>query len=370
MKIATQLLLNFLLNAIWQIAAIALAAAVGSYLLRSVTRFQHALWVFALMMSLAAPIGSAIFSSKDATLRAGAEQRTIVEPVLVVPREVAPVNLPVSPASVNRSVQVSERIAISIVAAFFILFAYRGARWFGAWLKTRAIRRSAFPVEISDELSAIAKQCGHAFRVRNFRIRGSSLIKTPATVGILKPIVILPEQLLTDGDRDALTAAIGHELAHVMRRDYLLNLTYELMLLPLSFQPAAVLMKRQITKTRELRCDEFVAERVLHHEVYARSLVRLAGWALPVNRRSQTIIVGIADADILEVRIMSLLKKTKSSLRRNLVLLIAAALLLAIPGVAAAAFAINFNIESKLQEPAREEQEKREMRSRREQEIK
>jgi len=109
---------------------------------------------------------------------------------------------------------------------------------------------------------------------------------------------------------------------------------------------------------------------LLHPEVYARSLVRLAGWALPINRRAQTIVVGIADADILEVRIMSLLKRTKSSLRRNIFLVVAAALLLAVPGVVAAAFAINFTIEPGFQEPSREAKERREKEERAGQEMK
>jgi TonB family protein len=57
---------------------------------------------------------------------------------------------------------------------------------------------------------------------------------------------------------------------------------------------------------------------------------------------------------------MSLLKRTKSSLRRNIVLVSAAALLLAVPGVVAAAFAINFTIEPGFQEPSREAKERRE----------
>ena len=57
---------------------------------------------------------------------------------------------------------------------------------------------------------------------------------------------------------------------------------------------------------------------------------------------------------------MSLLKRTKSSFRRNIFLVVAAALLLAVPGVVAAAFAINFNIEPSVQEPSREAKARRE----------
>src|SRR5205085_8377138 len=130
---------------------------------------------------------------------------------------------------------------------------------------------------------------------------------------------------------DVLTAAFGHELVHVQRRDYALNLLYELIYLPLSFHPALALVRRRIKQTRELRCDEVVAERLLDAHAYARSLVHLASSALPPCKPAETLTVGITDADILEVRIMSLLRKSRSSVRRSPWLLATACVLLALP---------------------------------------
>lgn len=178
-------------------------------------------------------------------------------------------------------------------------------------------------------------------------------------------MVILPAELVRDAGDDALTAAIGHELVHVRRRDYLLNLIYEIIFLPLSFHPAAALMRRRITQTRELRCDELVAELLLHPEVYARSLVQLAGSAMPFARRARTVTVGIADADILEVRIMSLLGRTKLSVRRNRFVLIASMVLLALPCAAAASFRFNVNVNRSLsQEPDNSRPNQRERKAR------
>jgi TonB family protein len=365
MRIVAQLFLNFLLNAIWQIAAIALAAGCGNYLLRPLTRFRHVMWVVALTMSLLLPLVSAVVSLRSES-RSAVTQQSTIEPVTTVPANIVWSDLPPAAARASSALHVSQRIAFGLFAAFLILAGYRSARLLRAWIKTRAIRRAALPFAPAENLRSIVQQCQKVFGVTRVRLLSSRLLKVPATVGIFDPLVILPEDLLADSDTDALTAAVGHEMVHVVRRDYLLNLIYELIFLPLSFHPAVALIKRQIIKTRELRCDELVAQRLLHPQVYARSLVRLAGWALPLNRRAQTIIVGMADADILEVRVMSLLKKTKSSLRRNILLVIAAAFLLAIPCVAAATFGVNFNIDpasASAQEPYGT-QEKKEMRDR------
>ena len=105
MKTIVQLGLNFLLNAIWQVAAIALAAVVGNYLLRSVTRFRHALWVTALIMSLALPLLSVIVSFKgeaapaksaDAATPQSSEAKTADKPAASANSATAPAATPPS----------------------------------------------------------------------------------------------------------------------------------------------------------------------------------------------------------------------------------------------------------------------------------
>ena len=189
----------------------------------------------------------------------------------------------------------------------------------------------------------------------------SETLPVPVTIGLFHPVIILPEPLLREGNVDLLTSAIGHEFIHVARHDYLLNLIYELLFVPISFHPAAALLRRRVRQTRELCCDELVAERILNAEVYARSLVRLASSAPPLRRLSVTTTVGIADADILEARIMSLLKKPELNTRWKKLLLVVVSLLLLVPCVAAASFASRFDVEANAQDPvAQQDQERKE----------
>src|SRR6185437_2646635 len=111
---------------------------------------------------------------------------------------------------------------------------------------------------------------------------------------------------------------------------------------------------------RELCCDELVAERILNAEVYARSLVQLASSAPPLRRLSVTTTVGIADADILEARIMSLLRKPELNTRWKRLLLIVVSLLLLVPCVAAATYAMRFDVETNAQDPTTQEKEGKE----------
>ena len=66
MRTISELLLTFLLNAFWQIALIAAAAALGDWLLRrTVVRYRHFLWVAALGLSLVLPLVTAVRSGRS-----------------------------------------------------------------------------------------------------------------------------------------------------------------------------------------------------------------------------------------------------------------------------------------------------------------
>ena len=95
MRISSQLLLTFLLNAFWQVALIAALAAVGSWLLRnSVARYRHWLWVSALCLAFLVP---AITSSR-------ALFETDVQPEVSFAREsIAPFEFETAPPSLQRN---------------------------------------------------------------------------------------------------------------------------------------------------------------------------------------------------------------------------------------------------------------------------
>jgi len=197
---------------------------------------------------------------------------------------------------------------------------------------------------VPERAKAIIAKCQQAMGVTRVQVC-SAAVPVPITAGVWNPVIILPKRLLNEADEEILLSAIGHELVHVARRDYILNLVYELLYLPLSFHPAAAVLRRRIRQTRELCCDELVAKKLLAPEIYARSLVRLIGSVPFAGRLASDTTIGITDADILEVRIMSLLKTSKLSNRRNTLLLFAACLLLVAPCAAAAAYAFQFDIE-------------------------
>ncbi|HEV8431516.1 MAG TPA: M56 family metallopeptidase [Pyrinomonadaceae bacterium] len=362
MRISSQLLLTFLLNACWQIALIAALASFGSWLLRnSVARYQHWIWVSALCLAFFVPAFTSSQTLLDTDAPTISAVPFVTESMSPLSQESVP-NLSGTQTALPSTFLLNQTIGFSLLAIYFGFILFRIFNLAQAWQTTRAIKRDAAELEPDDRVAEVIHRCELEFgtspgAVRVFR---SETLPVPVTIGLTNPVIILPELLLHEGNVDLLTSAIGHEFIHVARRDYLLNLFYELLFVPISFHPAAALLRRRVKQTRELCCDGLVAERILNAEVYARSLVRLAGSAPPLRRLSVTTTVGIADADILEARIMSLLKKPEMNTRSKKLLLVAVALLLAVPCFAAAALAMRFDVETNAQDPAAQEKERKE----------
>lgn len=170
------------------------------------------------------------------------------------------------------------------------------------------IRHAAYPAVVPASLEPVIERYRTELGVGRSLLFCSQAVSGPLTVGAWRPAVILPERLLTEASAEILKAALGHELAHIRRRDFACNLVYELLYLPLSFHPAAALVRREINLTRELACDELVSERLMDAHTYARSLVSLAGSLS--SPTPATYALGMNGADILEDRVMRLVNRS------------------------------------------------------------
>jgi beta-lactamase regulating signal transducer with metallopeptidase domain/uncharacterized membrane protein YkoI len=352
----SEAILLFLVNAAWQSALVALLVSVSDRVLRkAAARYRHVLWVGALVSCIVLSLSSALRlapatasfpSPASVDLDANSpRERTAAQPLPAHTARTPSVSRgSLLPQSVMPIVALRKPLALALVALYGLLLLYRIGTLLKAWGRTRSLLRSARVVELPGPVAQALARCRRVLGIGNVTILSSATAIVPATAGTTRPVLILPEQLFSKCDVQLLTSALGHEAAHIARRDYLLNLVYEFVSLPLWFHPAMRLVLRRVRQTRELCCDEIVTERLLEPRVYAQSLVQLAGAALPFGRPAATITVGIADADILEERIMSILKYSPARLRRRNALLLVAALLLVVPCIAAAQFTVHVAI--------------------------
>ena len=357
----SEILLNFLINATWQIAAIALLASVCTWLLKNApARYRHGLWVTALLLSVALPIWSIANVETEAhhqSAASTAEQRDARK--ILASSDLS--QTAVSPATTtaalepstssrrvftNRSQQLSATPTVSLVisCAYVLFLFYRASRLCRSWQRTEKIKRAVYHKEIPPSFAAVAEQCRSALGLRKPAPLCFAKTSAPGVIGGRQPMIILPEDFLDELSEETLCSVLGHEMAHVTRRDFQTNLIYEFLLLPISFHPLSRFIKQQIDRTRELACDEMVTEKLLEPIAHARSLLRIAGALITPAERALTL--GIFDANILEERIMKLTRKSpRLGLRAGRVLMLTAVSLLCFSCLAISTFSFELRTE-------------------------
>ncbi len=282
----TQALAWTLIHFIWQGAAIGLAAFLLLRAVRMSAATRYLAGVVALALMLAAPIVTITVLKHDLT------------PLAPVDRDL--LNLRTTDSGIVRGAQIPESSGLGkslqsgtregsrlpvitplgIVVLWLAGVAVLSARLLGGWLVAqRLIRRAVQPV--APEILALARRVGARLSLdRIVRFVESTAVTVPATIGWLKPVVLLPAAAMTGLSTEQIEALLAHELAHVWRHDYLVNLLQSAVETLLFYHPAVWWASRLVRTEREHCCDD-VAIKVCDRLVYATALSDLAAIKAP-----------------------------------------------------------------------------------------
>jgi beta-lactamase regulating signal transducer with metallopeptidase domain len=119
------------------------------------------------------------------------------------------------------------------------------------------------------------KVANHIGITKKITIWLSDHVDVPATIGFIKPVILIPLASMNQLSVAQLEAIILHELSHIKRNDYLLNLFISLIETVLFFNPFVVLLCKVIKKERENSCDDFVIQYQYDRHSYASALLSL-----------------------------------------------------------------------------------------------
>ncbi|RFZ81646.1 hypothetical protein DYU05_17615 [Mucilaginibacter terrenus] len=153
---------------------------------------------------------------------------------------------------------------------------------------------------------------------RYVQVKFSELVDVPCMIGFLKPVILLPVSLATNLSIAETESILLHELAHIKRNDYLINLLQQIVNSLLFFNPFAQMINRLISSERENCCDDLVVQTTNSPLIYARALLKLE------ERRQSNLQLALAATtkkQYLLTRIERIMKtKQKIGNMRHLVL--------------------------------------------------
>jgi beta-lactamase regulating signal transducer with metallopeptidase domain len=261
---------------LWQGAVVGLLLAGANAILRG-ARARYAAACAALLVMLACPVATFLDRGSDFTApTASAASATASRPAgpIAAPaiRAAAPSRASVFVTALKaRTANLAPRLAPYWAAGVLLL----SLRFLGGWAVARRLTRrnvAPVPAAVRDALARLSKRLELR---RAVSVLQSAAVSVPTALGTLRPVVLLPLSALTGLTAEALDAVLAHELAHIRRRDYLVNLLQTAVETLLFYHPAVWWVSRRIRIERENCCDDIAVEATGDVRAYARALVGL-----------------------------------------------------------------------------------------------
>ncbi|HVG21123.1 MAG TPA: M56 family metallopeptidase [Blastocatellia bacterium] len=288
-----------LVHFVWQGAVVAaLYATVNVFLRRCSASIRYGVACGALAMMLAAALATLFVMSRD-SMRSSDDEAGL-KPVTATAETIARADLKMrarqaqaalrSVASDRPSESLPSALLASLkewvrgrfasflpwlVAAWFAGVLLLSIRFLGGLIAAERLKhKEANPLleQWQEKLSTLAGQ----LRVsRPVRLCESALVEVPTVIGWVRPVILVPATALTGLSAQQLEAILAHELAHIRRYDYFINLLQTAVETLLFYHPAVWWVSGQIRQEREHCCDDLAVAACGSVLVYARALAEL-----------------------------------------------------------------------------------------------
>jgi GWxTD domain-containing protein len=159
------------------------------------------------------------------------------------------------------------------------------------------------------ELQAICRElCRRMGVSRVVKLMQSRLVEAPIVIGWLRPVILLPVSALTGMSTMQIEALLAHELAHVLRQDYLISVMQSVVETALFYHPAVWWVSRQVRREREFCCDDMAVAVDGDELAYAKAL------SLLEERRGLNLEIALrANGGVLKMRIERLLGQKENA---------------------------------------------------------
>ncbi|MFK7817248.1 MAG: M56 family metallopeptidase, partial [Planctomycetaceae bacterium] len=163
------------------------------------------------------------------------------------------------------------------------------------WLTLRRLKRvgvSPVSSELVSTLGRVSKRIGVT---RYVRILESTLAQVPLVVGYLRPVILLPASLVTNLPTEQLESILAHELAHIRRHDFIVNLLQVIVETLFFYHPAVWWLSHRIRIEREHCCDDLVVRTMNNRAEYGRALIAVE----ELRGRHTSLALGADDGSLI-----------------------------------------------------------------------
>lgn len=168
--------------------------------------------------------------------------------------------------------------------------------------RIQRLRRTAIVTDC--DYQAICKRLAHKLNIkRPVSVYFSDQVVSPISFGWLSPVILIPRKL----NLDQFELVAAHELAHIQRLDWIINLSSHLIGAIFFFHPIYHFLNRKLVHLRERICDDWVIQLTGARKNYAQCLLDTVHY----NEKSIPLTLGLNEPSELETRINAILKNDR-----------------------------------------------------------
>jgi bla regulator protein BlaR1 len=169
--------------------------------------------------------------------------------------------------------------------------------------RLRHHRVQAVPLAWQHRLARLASRAGLA---RGVSFQVSALVPSPVVLGYFKPLILLPVSVLSGLAPAELEMILAHELAHIVRRDYLFHLLQSVAETVFFYHPAVWYLSAVLHAERENCCDDLATQLTGSPQLLARALAALAELTQPAVASPRLALAAAGPAGSLLGRVRRL----------------------------------------------------------------
>ena len=171
-----------------------------------------------------------------------------------------------------------------IVAVWMLCFVFKSIKLSRELLYIRRVRRKGV-VEIEGAWKNRIVECSKQLGIRRVvKVFESKLVNVPVTIGHLKPVILLPVGMILQLPAAQVESILYHELAHILRRDYLVNILVSIAESVFFFNPGIWWLCDLIRDERETCCDDIVLTNIPQKRSYLEALMALQSYESQAGR--------------------------------------------------------------------------------------
>ncbi|MVM32172.1 M48 family metalloprotease [Spirosoma sp. HMF4905] len=246
-----------LLHALWQGFALVLPVAVTLHLLRNKSSMlRYRVSVLTLLTQLLASGATFIWYYEPVVDNQPIAPSTAIHYARLVKWQTVTQNLPWH----QQTQLFLENHLSQFVLIYLIGVALFGLRLTGGWVYLQRLSKTATK-PTTQNWTQLTNRLRSALAIKAVvQVRESARITVPMVVGVLKPVLLLPIGLATSLSMREIEAVLAHELAHIKRHDYAVNLLQSVVEVLYFFHPALWWLSARVREEREHCCDDLAVQ--------------------------------------------------------------------------------------------------------------